>query len=125
VLICGLFDMQTALSCGFPFIKQYISLYLGLKSRSLKKEENAEILRKASILPYITADFPPCAVVYSKKDQLRYQSMDLIERLNELNVEHLDYYAGGLISGHAFPIAVDLKRGKECFGKVINFIAKE
>jgi acetyl esterase/lipase len=83
VLLYGVFDCETVLDTGFPFVKMMLQSFLSRDPVIFK-----ERARSASPIRHITPDYPPCFITYAEKDGLSSESAAFAKELERQGVEH-------------------------------------
>lgn len=123
VLDCGMYDLR------FAFVTKRIVLDMGnlllkdfIEADRIEFDDNqyADVL---SPIDYITEDFPPCFVAYSKKDVFCGGQGELLEmELSKKGVYYNAYRAKLLKDNHCFPINTRGKATREHDLALIDFL---
>ena len=124
ISICGVIDLINLNSTGFPDIEIFVESFLDHDFDYLVKHIDDEQIRNTSPIHYISGEFPPTMIISAENDKLKGESYNLAEILKALKVDYKTFEGTGIISNHAFPIAVKLKKGRECFDSTVSFIEK-
>lgn len=124
VLNCGVYDVELVLKSKmiFNMTKTICEDLFGLPLAELDKFPN---LKEVSTLAYVNEKFPPCYVVWAKKDMFcKGQGQLLAEKLRDLGVYCEDYGGCRFIDNHVFPLFWFLKSAKESNAKLRIFLEK-
>lgn len=81
ILIYGAYDLETARSSGFPFVKTFYHAFLG-------EHPTEQEVHHLSPLHHLQADFPRSFVFGLESDALVNESLRLIKKLEMLGVPH-------------------------------------
>lgn len=122
VLLCGAFDIKSAVKVRVPAIGKYIKGLLNIHSlRDLAKTgEWVEV----SPLLHITGDFPPSFVTDSYDDGLFEESVAMDKVLETSGVYHKTVFYGKKDAAfiHDFQILYFLPVYKKCMNEIVKFI---
>lgn len=104
----------------YPGVKMMVSTYFGMDY----KEASEWVLSPDGQLsfPRITKDFPPVFVTWASKDLLRYESLDLMQSLEECGVPYGSFRGTGVLCNHGWTIVTLFKQGRECLSKTFDFV---
>lgn len=122
VSICGAIDLVNLKATRFPDIDIMIEAFLGLNVSYLTEHCDDEKIKNMSPVHFITEKFPPTMIISAEKDPLKVESYKFAEILKDKNVPYATFEGTGIIANHAWPIAVKLKKGQECFNASLNFV---
>lgn len=122
ILNCGIYDMISALDCGFPFIKSYIYAYYRRPLKFLKEDENEKYL---SPIRFVTPEWPKTFIISAEHDKLRTGSYQLARRLDENDVTYFHVEGTGGTAVHAFLVAQGLKVSRRIMQDVYDFIMEK
>lgn len=119
---CGLYDMDDALTCGFPFMKAYVEAYYGKPLKHFKDDPDSDLL---SPCRFITKDFPPSFVLTAQHDQLKAGGIAFAKKLDELKIPNVYHMGTGFFAVHAFLVAQGLPPSKIAMPKVLEFLVAQ
>lgn len=122
VNICGAIDLVNLKATRFPGVGIMIEAFVGHNSSYLLDHSDDEAIKNMSPINFITESFPPTMIISASKDPLRVESYKLEEILMAKGVDYGTYEGTGIISSHAWPIAVKLRKGRESFNISLNFV---
>ena len=127
VSICGCFDLQRLTDASkeqskFPDMKMMATTFLGKNLEDTRAHLKMDDAKYCS--PKITEKFPPTYAVWSTNDKLRFETFDLCEELDGLDVPNKQYKADGIIGNHAWAIMPIFKKSKACFDDTYEFVEK-
>ncbi len=122
---CGCFDLKNLLDKSknqskFPDIKMMVTSFLGKPYDEAKKYLESE--EGALSYPHITADFPPAFIIYAHNDYLRFEAFDFIEEYKKYGIDFAQFEGTGIISLHAWTLALVVEKGRDCFNKAFEYI---
>jgi acetyl esterase len=83
LLFYGVYDCETVLDTGFPFVRMMLEAFLSRDPVLFKKR--AEL---ASPIRHITPRYPPCFITWADKDKLAGESVAFGRELEARGVEH-------------------------------------
>ncbi|MDR3186692.1 MAG: alpha/beta hydrolase [Christensenellaceae bacterium] len=109
LLICGIYNMDTAEKSGFSGISSFICFETGLSSEERKATQNAT---RFSPIEYITKTFPKTFVITAQNDKLQSEGFDLAKKLHSQQSKYRLYHGTGFSAMHAFPVAQFLQQTK-------------
>jgi acetyl esterase/lipase len=119
ILNCGIYDINDALSSGFPFMKAFMEAYYGKPLKYLKNDPDADLLSPAR---FLTKDFPPSFVLVAQHDHLKGGGISFAKKLDELGVRNVYHMGTGFFAVHAFLVAQCLPPSKIAMPKVMEFL---
>lgn len=122
IINCGAFDIVSLVDNEFPNMRLMIESYTNLTASIIREGAETEKIKLLSPSSFINEKFPPTFIIYAAKDKLQTESFKMDELLTKFNVPHAMYKGEGIISMHAFPLATNTKRGKDCYNKTLDFI---
>lgn len=122
LLYCGPYDVRKVnLEGDFgAFLKTVLWSYSGKKDFL-----NDEYFKTASVIDYITSDFPPCFISAGNGDPLLSHSQDLSRKLQKLNVKSDTLYFEPNLKpalGHEYQFNLEGKAGKQALDQSLNFL---
>lgn len=115
---CGAIDPVRLCDNKFPGIKLMLKSFCDRTIDEIRS--NTDDIKLMT--PQITKDFPATMLITASQDQLRYDSYATREIFEQLGVPYATFEAKGLLSQHAFPLALVEKQGRECFAQTLKFI---
>lgn len=122
VLNCGLYDIRSVMEARmlFDINKRIFASFTGQKK---VRFEDYDLKEVCSPTEYITADYPPCFVIYSKKDLFcAGQSERLIERLTQAGASFESFESDALLENHCFPLNWKGNRATEANRRTVAFV---
>lgn len=119
-LFCGAFSLQTALSSGFPFLREYISSYAGVKDvlRYLRSEQYF----RADPNNYLTSGFPRTFLAVGSGDYFLEESKGLAARLRGVGAEVSLYVDPDPKARHEFHGYLESPAAKLCSKETFAFL---
>ncbi len=124
LLLCGAFDMQTALKSKFPRIRKYVQGLLDI--RKPQKLTEASDWDEISPLRHITKDFPPTFITDAEPDRFIEENRAMIRKLGQMGVEHdallLGAKDGALL--HDYQVEYFTAAFGACMEAVLHFLKK-
>lgn len=120
LLFCGLYNMETVASTGFPNIEYFLNTYTG----TANFEKFARI-QELSIVQQVTPDFPDSFIAVGDGDPLASQSAELAGaiRTHGAAVETMFFEGTGKNLQHEFQYALDTLDAQETLGRTLNFLS--
>lgn len=120
LLFCGLYNMKTIASTGFPNIEYFLNTYTG----TADFEKFARI-QELSIVQQVTPDFPDSFIAVGDGDPLASQSAELAGaiRLQGAAAETMFFEGTGKNLQHEFQYALDTLDGQETLARTLNFLS--
>lgn len=122
VSICGVIDLVNLKSTRFPNIGIMVESFVNYDCNYLIKHADEQEIKNMSPISFIDKKFPPSMIISAANDGLKVESYRFADILEEKNVKFKTYEGTGIISIHAWPIAVKLDKGKECFNASLEFV---
>jgi acetyl esterase len=83
LLFYGVYDCETVLDTGFPFVRMMLEAFLSRDPSLFRKRA-----RCASPVRHITPQYPPCFITWAEKDKLASESEAFGRALDARGVEH-------------------------------------
>jgi acetyl esterase/lipase len=122
LLFCGLYDMDTVGSTGFPALRTYLWSYTGTRTWTT----NARI-DELSVTRHLTADYPATFITVGDADPFAPQAAELTDALTSAGVPVTGlFYAGsGDGLGHEYQFDFTLPQAQEAFTKTSAFLAEK
>lgn len=122
VLNCGAYDLTIADTTGEAgkFLKTVLWAYSGSKDFRTDKK-----LQYASVIDYVTADFPPAFITAGNDDPLESQSLAFAEKLADLKVStDTLFYANNHTPKlpHEYQFNLDTADGRQALSRIITFL---
>jgi acetyl esterase/lipase len=119
VLLCGLFDLQTAAGRKFPGIKSNMEMAL-----HTKKIGDDPRVAMYSATPNITDNYPSVFISSGEVDGIHPESMEFILALESQNIPYtaLLFDKREKKAYHAYPANLSLHTAKKCLEQVIAFL---
>lgn len=111
LLINGVYEFETVLDCKFPMMRHFLRAYISPK----KWEE-------ASSLNYITKAYPSVFITVGDKDPLEGQSLKLIDKLKEKEVDYQRKFFKDANLFHDFIYLLDNEHSKKTFERMMKYI---
>ena len=121
---CALYDFNLMLEKGFTkfLVKVLTPEVLGVK---LKESFDVEPKEFWSITDNINADFPPCCLIYSKKDSVcPGQTEAFMKRLDELGVRYESAFSTKSSDNHCYSLNWKSPASQEANALVRDFLVK-
>ncbi len=122
ILNCGAYDLALPDYNGEAgaFLKTVLWAYSGKKDFL-----NDPVLRQASVIDYVTADFPPTFITAGNADPLESQSREFAKKLQSLNVstDTLFYPKDHTPKlSHEYQFVLDNADGKQALARILRFL---
>lgn len=119
VLYCGLYDMRTVGSSGFPTLRTCLGAYTGRRDWL-----QAPFIDELSTAQHLTPDFPGAFITVGDKDPFEKQSMDFAEALAARGIlaDTLFWTASGAGLGHEYQFDYRLAEAQEALRRTIKFL---
>ena len=119
ILLYGVFDLESALSSGFPGIKTYIDAAVsgGIQNK-IEMQKNSPMLHNLS-------GFPPCLLASGEIDKLhKSQSKVFYEKLKESNVtaQKIFFDKNEFKALHSYMIVDGISTNVKTLSKIKNFL---
>ncbi|WP_081987028.1 alpha/beta hydrolase [Planococcus sp. CAU13] len=120
LLFCGLYNMETVASTGFPNIEYFLNTYTG----TADFEEFARI-QELSIVQQVTPDFPDSFIAAGDGDPLAPQSVELagILKTSGVDIETMFFDGTGKNLQHEFQYALDTLDGQDTLSRTLDFLS--
>lgn len=123
LLNCPCTDIKLTATSGFPDAGLMTRAFVGASLEEIKAGDLDVELAQKSPLTYVTADFPPCFLIYGQFDQLRFNALALAGRLREKGVRHRLYKSTGIFYGqHTTTMIFKGKKAFDCFDAILAFL---
>jgi acetyl esterase len=125
VLNCGAYDLASADQNGEAgkFLKTVLWAYSGTKDF-----KNDPDLKYASVIDYVTGDFPPTFITAGNADPLEPQSLEFAQKLQKLkvNTDALFYPKSHTPKlPHEYQFNLDNADGRQALGRITTFLGKQ
>ncbi len=104
----------------FPDIKMMLRTFTGMNFKELGKYIKTEEGKLLS--PQITEKFPPSYLTWCTRDFLRYETFDLMEKLEKFGVPHREFKGEKEIGNHAWTIVTMFSKAKACLRDTVDFV---
>lgn len=122
ILYCGAYDTSliNQKEGGTIFLNTVLWSYSGQKDY-----EKAPLFKTASVINYITAEYPPCFISVGNNDPLLSHSVDFAEKLTELKVQvDLLFFKPDYKPAlpHEYQFNLDLDAGKLALERSVTFL---
>lgn len=104
----------------FPDMKAMLEAFTGMKKDELHayiKTPEGKLLN-----PQINSSFPPCFLIWSTNDYLRFDTKDFANELRRFNIPYRMFRGDGMVSPHAWTIVTMLKKGRQCLNETFDFV---
>ncbi len=119
VLNCGVYDMQTALSSGFPYMETFVSAYYDKPLGGLEDDPDA---RSMSPRFFLTKAFPRSFVITASRDKLGEGGREFADDLERLGVECRRFHGTGFTAVHGFAVAQVLPQSQAAMSAILGFL---
>ena len=119
ILFNGVYNMETVSACGYPGYDMLAWAYTGEKDW-----QSYSLLKEMSPVNYITENYPPTYITVGDADVLSPQTMEMIDKLNENNVEvtSLLWTDSGAGLAHDYVYELDTEEAQRNYEAVIEFL---
>jgi acetyl esterase/lipase len=118
LLFYGVYDFDTVLHTGFPFIKIYTESFLGAGQQS-----NSENARLASPMQHVSGELPPVFLCAGERDKLFPQTTAYADALKNSGVRcRTLFLSQDYLANHGFLFFRSLKASKTAFAAVSQFL---
>jgi len=111
LLINGVYDFETVIDSKFPFMGHFLRAYISPK----KWEE-------ASSVNYVSRNYPSVFITVGDKDPLEEQSIKLIDKLKEYDIDYQSKLFKKAKLYHDFIYLLDREDAKKTFEAMMKFI---
>jgi acetyl esterase/lipase len=120
VLFCGLYDMRTVGSSGFPALRTYLWAYTGTRDWMSYPR-----IGQLSTVRYVTANYPPTFLSVGDADPFQSQAQELAIALKNQKVplSTLFWTGSGARLGHEYQFNFDLPQARTAFQQTVAFVA--
>jgi acetyl esterase/lipase len=120
VLFCGLYDMRTVGSSGFPGLRTYLWAYTGVRDWT-----SYPAIDQLSTVLHVTPAYPPTFLSVGDIDPLRSQTAELASALRRQNVPltTLLWTGTGDNLKHEYQFNFDLPQAQTAFKRTLAFLA--
>jgi acetyl esterase/lipase len=120
VLFCGLYDMRTVGSTGFPGLRTYLWAYTGVRDWTSYPE-----IDQLSTVLHVTPAYPPTFLSVGDIDPLRSQTMELASALRRQDVPLTTLFWTGTGDDlkHEYQFNFDLPQAQTAFQRTLAFLA--
>ncbi|MEV8212890.1 alpha/beta hydrolase [Leifsonia sp. NPDC077715] len=121
VLFCGLYDMSTVASTGFPALRTYLWAYTG--TRDWLRFGRIDEL---STTKTATSAYPPTFITVGNADPFRTQAEELTERLRRLGVSvDTVFWTGSEAKlGHEYQFDFSTEQARTAFDATLAFLGR-
>lgn len=121
LLYNGIYDFESGADTGFPFIKNFIGMFLGTNDIM-----GYEALSNFSVIQNLTGNYPKTFVSSGGVDKLHPQSVKLIEELNRKRVLHEEclFDTTEKKANHDYHLILDLDTSKQCLKSTLGFLGE-
>jgi acetyl esterase/lipase len=119
VLFCGLYDMRTVGSTGFPALRTYLWAYTGV--REYTHYADIDLL---SVAAHVTSDFPPTFLTVGDADPFATQAdeLDAALELQAVPTTTLFWTDTGAGLGHEYQFDFALPEAGQAFAATLAFL---
>lgn len=120
VLFCGLYDMRTVGSTGFPALRTYLWAYTGVRDWTSYPE-----IDQLSTVLHVTANFPATFISVGDADPFQSQAIELAADLRRQSVPltTLFWSGSGNHLGHEYQFKLNLPQARTAFRQTLAFLA--
>ena len=120
VLFCGLYDMATVGSTGFPALRTYLWAYTGVRDWA-----SYPGISQLSTVSNVTASYPPTFLSVGDADPFQSQAMELATALkaHAVPLTTLFWTGSGDHLGHEYQFKFNLPEARTAFQRTLAFLA--
>jgi acetyl esterase/lipase len=120
VLFCGLYDMRTVGSTGFPALRTYLWAYTGTRDWT-----SYPAIDQLSTVLHVTASYPPTFISVGDADPFQSQAMELESALkrNAVPLTTLFWTGTGDRLNHEYQFNFNLPQAQTAFQRTLAFVA--
>lgn len=120
VLNCGIYDMHKALNKKSPLINGVCREFTGL---SIDEVVHSPYFDGLSVNPFVTENFPPTLLIYSKTDVFcKGQGEDLRNLLCQKGVEVHDVCARSILDNHVYSLMWITNMARQTNKKILCYL---
>lgn len=123
ISICGAMTMHLLTEVKFFCMPTMLYSFTDKTPQYIRENADKEEITRMSPAVYINGDFPPTMLIYAEKDSLQADTFATADIMRSKNVPFRLFKGTGIIGMHAWPIAVKVKKGRECFEDTLDFIS--
>lgn len=106
----------------FPDIKIMCKSFFGMELNELKEWLKSDEAELAS--PKIREGFPPMYMAWATRDNLKFDTFDMVKDLREFNIPYRLFRVDDISAQHAWTTMPIFKKSKECFEDALAFCEK-
>jgi acetyl esterase/lipase len=117
LLFCGLYDMATVGSSGFPALQTFLWAYLGRRDW-----RNVPDLGQLSTVGQVTAAYPPTLLTVGDADPFEGQGRELVAALQRVNVPVQAKFYTDAALGHEYQFDFTLPQANQMFETTAAFL---
>jgi acetyl esterase/lipase len=120
VLFCGLYDLRTVGSTGFPALRTYLWAYTGVRNWASYPE-----LDQLSTVRHVTSSYPATFLSVGDADPFRSQAAELATALRQHAVPLTTLFWNGTGDhlNHEYQFNFDLPQARTAFQRTLAFLA--
>lgn len=96
---CAAVDFKNMAENGFPDVDLMLEAFTGYPMKEILAGSRDKELEKILPLSYINGNYPPTYMIYGSLDSLRFNTLEMAEKLKQLGVPHKVYKSTGLFYG--------------------------
>jgi acetyl esterase/lipase len=122
VLFCGLYDLKTVGTTGFPALRTYLWAYTGVRQWT-----DYSNINELAVVRQVTAKYPPTFVTVGDADPFRTQATELASALREKKVPLTTLFWNGTGDGltHEYQFNFALPQANHAFAATLAFLATQ
>ncbi|CAN5129797.1 hypothetical protein BH09ACT8_BH09ACT8_07180 [soil metagenome] len=122
VLYCGLYDMHTVRSSGFPALRTCLWAYTARRNWL-----RPQFIDELSTAQHLTPDFPPAFITVGDKDPFEEQSKEFAEALAARGIlaDTLFWTGSGAGLGHEYQFDYRQPQAQEALGRTLRFLESQ
>lgn len=120
VLFCGVYDMRTVGSSGFPALRTFLWAYTGVRDWTAYPE-----IDQLSTVLHVTSHYPPTFLSVGDADPFRYQAAELAADLKRQAVPLTTLFWNGTGDHlpHEYQFDFDRPQARTAFQRTLAFLA--
>lgn len=121
ILFYGVYDFRTAVNSEFPLLDISYNAFLG----TVDVESHMDLMNEASVIDYITENFPKSIVISSEIDPLHNsQSVEFVKKAKLIGINVIDVFFDQTYTDAQHGFLYDYKRTctKESMNSILKFL---
>jgi acetyl esterase/lipase len=120
VLFCGLYDLRTVGSTGFPALPTYLWAHTGVRDWT-----SYPAIDQMSTVPHVTSGYPPTFLSVGDADPFASQAAELASALRRhaVRLTTLFWNGTGDHLNHEYQFNFDLPQARTAFQRTLAFLA--